>query len=113
MSDVVAGDDEVATGLIDASQHYVAVRVVGIPVVGSDPVEPRPEIGLHAAHEVAGEALHILDFARVLGRDDEPELVPVVPDPRLERVGIRHVLLGRVGAARRAVAGDAVPLHVA
>ncbi len=113
MADVVAGDDEVAPGVIDAAQDDMAVRVVGVPVVDRDPVELRAEVRFHAGHQVARVALEVADLGRVLGRDDEPELVPVAFDARLERLRVGDVPRRGVGLARLAFAGDAVALDVA
>ena len=99
VADVVARDDEVAPGLVDAAQHDVCVGVVGVPVVDRDPVELRAEVRFHARHQVARVALKVADLRRVLGRDDEPELVPVVLDsrPRTPRHRQRPALRSRPG----------------
>ena len=57
------------------------MRVVGVPVIDGDPVQPRAEIGSHLPREIAREGLQIGHLAGVLGRDDEAEMVPVVLAP--------------------------------
>ncbi len=113
VADVVASDDEVVPGVIDAAQNDMAVRIVGIPVIDRDPVELRAEVRFHARHQVARVSLQIADLSRVLGRDDEPELVPVAFDARLERLRVGDVPRCGVGLARFTFAGDAVALDVA
>ena len=46
-ADVVAGDDEILAGLVDAADQQVDMRIVGVPVIDGDPVEPGAEVGLH------------------------------------------------------------------
>jgi len=98
--DVIAGDDEIAPGLVDPAQHDAGVWVVGVPVVDRHPVKPGAEVRLHAAHEVTGERLKVTESDGVFGRDNEPELVPVIADAALERLCVRDVPVRRVGPAR-------------
>ncbi len=77
-ADVIAGDDEVAAVVGDAAHQQVDVRVVGIPVIDRDPVEPRAEIAFHPRGQVARERPEIGHVAGVLGRNDEPEMMAVV-----------------------------------
>ena len=113
MADIVAGDDQVGADLVDAAEHDVRVRVVGVPVVDGHPVEPRAEIRLHAGHEVAGVGAQVAELGRILGRDDEPELMAVVLDARLERLGVGPVLGRRIDLPALTFASDAVALDVA
>ncbi len=65
-ADVVAGDHQVRPFLIYTPDEKVDVRVVGIPMIDSHPIEPRAEIGLHLLCEIAGEGLEIGHIARIL-----------------------------------------------
>jgi hypothetical protein len=53
------------------------VRVLGIPMIDGDPVEISTQIALGFGHQVACECFDIGEFGRVVGRDDEPEMMPV------------------------------------
>src|SRR5207245_11207538 len=48
---VSAIDDQVPSGLIDTSEHDVRVRVVGIPVVHGDPLQPSTQVDFHPLHQ--------------------------------------------------------------
>ena len=82
-------------------------------VIDRHPIELGPEIARGMGHQVAGVGAQVGELGRVLGADDEPEVVAVllaaVSEPR-------HV--GRVAAriehaGVRAVARHALPLEIA
>ena len=77
-TDIFAADDEVGSVLIDAASEHMDVRLVGVPVIDRNPVYGRSEILACAGHQVAGERAQIGHLWRVLRRDDEAEMVPVV-----------------------------------
>jgi hypothetical protein len=88
------------------------MRIVGVPVVHRDPIEPGAEIVLGIGHQLPGEAAQILQFGSVLGRHDEAKMVPVVaaafgegPLVGVVGAGIEHAGVG-------AVTGNAVALQV-
>ena len=76
--DVVAGDDEVLAVLAHAAHEQMDVGMVGVPVIDGDPIELGAEVLFHLPDEVAGEGLEVRHLHGVLGRDDEPEMMPVV-----------------------------------
>ncbi|QYU70581.1 hypothetical protein J4558_10865 [Leptolyngbya sp. 15MV] len=82
-------------------------------MIDRDPVEPAAQILLGLAHQVACPGLQVREGGRVLGADDEAEVVPVI------RAALREVLaVGVVGARVEeprlgAVARHAVALEVA
>ena len=78
LADVVPRDDEVLPVVGAAAQDDVDVRVVGIPVIDADPIEFGSEVLFDLAHEVARIPLQVGHVGRVFGRDDEPEMMPVV-----------------------------------
>ena len=67
------------------------VRIIGVPVIDADPVELRAEVLLHLPHQVAGEGLEVCHLDRVLRRDDEAEMVPVVLGALGEGLGDRRL----------------------
>ena len=89
MADVLTPDDEVLTRLVLAAQDHMSVRVVGVPMVDRDPLQPRPEVALHPAHEMAGEAPQVVQLDAVFGRDDEAELMAIAVAALLERFHVR------------------------
>src|SRR3546814_20398583 len=91
----------------------MAVWIVGIPMVDRDPVELRAKIHLHPCHEIAGEAAKVFDVLRVLGGDDETELVAIALDAPNERLAVGRVAGAVVGHAGLMVAGDALAFDVA
>jgi len=88
------------------------VRVPGVEMIDSDPVEPRPEVLLHLPHHVAGEGAQVREPVAVLRGDDEAELVAVLPAALRERVAIRNVRPCAVKPAALAIAGRAIALQV-
>src|SRR3546814_18457040 len=59
---VVAGDDQVLTAVVLAAQYDVGVRLVGVPVVDGDPVEPGAQIQFDLLHVVTGEGGNVAEF---------------------------------------------------
>ena len=113
IGDVVLGDDQVFAEIVLAPDDDVAVRMAGVVVVHRHPIELGPEVGLHLAHHVAGEAAQVREAVAVLGRDDEAEGMPVAFASLDEGLAILLVALGSVELTALAVAGRAVPLDVA
>ena len=66
-ADIVAGDHEVLAGLIDAAHQEMDMRIVGVPVVDGDPIEPGPKIGFHLPGEVSREGSEIGHLGGVFG----------------------------------------------
>src|SRR3546814_1406034 len=112
-ADVVAGDDQVLTAVVLAAQYDVGVRIVGVPVVDGDPVEPGAQIQFDLLHVGTGEGGKVAEFKRVVGREDEAELVAVAAAAPLEVAGIGLVHVGAIELAALAVAGDAIAFDVA
>ncbi len=113
LADVVPRDDEVLPVVGAAAQDDVDVRVVGVPVIDADPVELGAEVFLDLAHEVAREPLEICHLGRVLRRDDEPEMMPVVLAALGEALHIGIVGLRPEHARLLAVARDALAAQIA
>lgn len=86
--------------------------IVGVPVIGRNPIEPGPEVGFHLAREVAREGAQVRQLGGVLGRDDEAEMVPVVLRARGETSVIGAVAVGIEHHGLFTVARDAVALEI-
>ncbi|MCY1238289.1 hypothetical protein D9M72_510180 [compost metagenome] len=113
IGDVVARDDEVFACVVASAHDDVRVRVIGVPVIGGRPFQPRAQVGLHAAHQVPRIGAQVFQIGAVLGRENEAEMVPVIGTAFLERVEVGFVGLRPVGSARFTVATHTVALDVA
>ena len=93
MAHIFAGDDEVASILVPATQDDVRMRVVGVPMIDRDPSQPRAEGEFRPPHHLAGVAFQISEPAAVFRGKDDPEVTPVLPSPgRRTRVAIDAVV---------------------
>ena len=112
LADVVAADDQVLAVVGAAADEHVDMGVVGVPMIDRDPVEPRSEVALRVLHELAREGPKVGNLARVLRRDCEPEMMPVLFAPFGEslRVGVVGGCVEHPGIC--AVAGHSVALEV-
>ncbi len=64
--------------IVSAAHDQMDVRIVSVPVINPDPIQPRSEVVLHLPDEVTSKGSKILHLCCVLGTDDEPELMPVI-----------------------------------
>src|SRR3546814_19890906 len=85
----------------------------GCPVGVGDPVEPGAQIQFDLLHVGTGEGGKLAEFKRVVGREDEAELVAVAAAAPLEIAGIGLDHVGSLELAAQAVAGDALAADVA
>jgi hypothetical protein len=113
LAQIFPGDDEVGAAVVLAAQDHVAVRVAAVVMIDRHPIESGAEVFLHLAQETAGEMLEILVLDRVLGRDDEAELVAVAVGPLEEGGAVGPVEPRIVEVAGQALAGNAVALEIA
>jgi len=91
----------------------MAVRMAGVEMIDRHPVEFGPEIGLHLAHHVPGEAAEISQAITVFGRDDEPERVAVLVPAPDKGAAVRIIGVATIELTAAAITGGAVPLEVA
>ncbi len=113
LAQIVAGDDQILAAIILAVEYDVAVRVATIVLIDRDPIELRVQIVFCLAHQSPGKILEVRIVDRVVGRDDEPELVPVPVAPIEEACAVRPVVRCVIGIAGQAFASDAVALEIA
>ncbi len=111
-ADVGAADDQVLAVVASPADEDMDMRVVGIPVVDRDPIEPGAEIAFGIRHQLTGEGAQILQFSGVLGRYDEAKMMPVVPAALGEGLLIGGVGTGIEHAGVGAVMGNAVALQI-
>ena len=112
VGDIVAGDVEGLAVVGDAAKEDMGMRMSSVVVIDRDPVEFRPEVGFHLGHQATGSLAQIRQFRAVLGRDDEAELMPIIPTTVQESVAILHVAIGRIDLALLAILRHAIPFEV-
>ena len=78
LADIGAVDHEVLAACCDAANQHMDMRIVGIPVIDGHPVKPGVEIAGHIGHQFTRERAQVAHLVRILRRDDEAEVVPVV-----------------------------------
>ena len=76
--DVVARDHEVLPVVPNAADDQMDMGMLGVPVIDGHPVETRAEVLFHLPDEIAREGFEIRHLERVVGRDDEAEMMPVI-----------------------------------
>jgi len=81
-------------------------------VIDRDPIELGSEIALHLGGKIAGECLQVGHLGRILRRNDEAEVMPIVVAALRESSDISPVLLGIEHVRLLAVEGDTVALQV-
>ncbi|MNE89314.1 hypothetical protein D3C80_1867150 [compost metagenome] len=81
-------------------------------MIDRNPVEPRVQVPLDIAHEIAGIGAKVSEFGSVLRRDDEAEMMTVIPGPLRESRGVGRVAPSIEEASRFAVPGHAVSLEI-
>jgi hypothetical protein len=111
-SDVIAADDKVRATVGAAAHQDVDMGMLGIPVIDRDPVEPRTKIARGLMHEFAGKAPQAFQLARIIRRDNEPEMMPVAFAALSESPAVCIVPGNIEEFAGRSIAGDAVPLEI-
>lgn len=75
--DVVRRNNEILARIVLAAKHYMRMRDEGVEMVRSNSLECRSKILLHEAHEASDQGPKLIILGRVLGSDDEPEMMPV------------------------------------
>ena len=108
VTDVVPMDDKRVAAIVSAAHDQMDVRIVGVPVIDPDPIQPGSEVVLHLPDEIAGEGSKVRHLGCVLGTDDEPEMMPVITGALGEGTQIGVVRNGVEHPGRRAVLGDAL-----
>ena len=110
VADVVAGDDEIGTLVGLPAHKQMDVRIVGVPMIDRDPIEPRAQVRLHLAHEVARVFAQVRQLGRILWRYNDAEVMTIVL-ATVSEGAIVCVVAGRVEhPGRRAIAGHALAL---
>jgi len=110
--DVIPVDDEVLAVIGTAAHDDVDVGMLGVPVIDGDPVELGAEILLGLAHQLAGEPLEVRHLQRIVGRDDEAEVVAVILAAFGEGVGVRVLGIGTEQPGLLPVPGHTLPAEI-
>lgn len=106
--DVVPGDDEVLAPFGDAAHDDVGVRMLGVPVIDTHPIELGAEVDFHLTNQLASETFEVGHIRRVLGRDDEAEMVAVILTALREGLGIGILDVGAEQVGLLPVTGHAL-----
>jgi hypothetical protein len=81
VADVVTADDQVLAAVGPAADEHMDMGVVGVPMIDRDPVETGAEVALRVLHQLPREGPKVGHLARVLRRDCEPEMMPILIAP--------------------------------
>ena len=84
----------------------------GVPMIDRNPVEPRAQVPLDVAHEIAGIGAKVPEFGSVLRRYDEAEMMTVIAGPLREGRDVGRVVPSIEEASCFAVLGHAVSLEI-
>ncbi len=82
-------------------------------MIDAHPVQLRAEVLLHLLHQLAREALEVAHLRRVLGRDDEAEVMPIVLGPLRKRLRIGVLGLWAEQVRLLPIPGDALAAEIA
>ena len=82
-------------------------------MIDGDPVERSAEIPFGSGHQIVGKGAQILEIARVLRRDDEPEMMPVVFAARRKSAPVEIIAFRPEQVGVAPVLTDAIALQVA
>ncbi len=66
-ADIGAADDEILTIVTAATDQNMDMRIVGVPMINRDLIEPCPEVGFHLPREVSRESWKIGHLGGVFG----------------------------------------------
>ncbi|GAA0644950.1 hypothetical protein GCM10009424_20910 [Sphingomonas ursincola] len=91
MTHVFAVHDQICALIGSAPDKDMHMWVVGIPMIGADPVQAGTEIPGHVEDQLARENSQVCQLGGVLGRDDEPKMVAVIMAARGKRIAIGSV----------------------
>jgi hypothetical protein len=111
-ADVIAADDQISAVISAAAYQDVHVGIVGVPMIHRDPVQPCIKVTFGIGHQFAGEGAEVSHLSRVLRRDRESEMMPIILAPLCKCLGV-CLLRGRAEHPRAGtVARDPFPLKV-
>jgi hypothetical protein len=112
LADVVPRNHEVTAVIGDATNDDVNVRIVGVPMLGTDPIEFRAEIPLGLVQQVSCKGFQVGQLAGIFGRYDEPKMMPIAVAAFGKCPVIGAVVFTIEHAAGSIVLGDALPAQV-
>ncbi|MBZ9763337.1 hypothetical protein LB553_20975 [Mesorhizobium sp. CA8] len=82
-------------------------------MIDGGPVELGAEVLFHLRHEASGQRPEVVIIDAILGRDDEPELVPIAMGAIEELRAVGAILLCAIEFARLSLARDTIALEIA
>ena len=111
-ADVIPADYQILTVLGPPADQDMNMRIVGVPMIDRDPVQFGSKIPGDVGHQLACEDTEIAKLGSILGRDDEAEVMPVIPASRRERVLVHRIRLGIEHPGFRSVPRHALTLQI-
>ena len=74
---ILPGNDQIGPVRLPAAQENVGMRVVGVVVIDSNPLQLGVQIPFHPAHHLPHISRHVGDVSAAFRGDDQPEVMPV------------------------------------
>lgn len=112
VADVVAGNDEVAAIVALAPHEDMDVRVVRIPMIDPNPIEPDAEIPHGLRHQVPCDAPRSKSCSASCGDTTSQKMMPVGFAAVGKGAMVRMIVLGIKHPTRSAVLRYAFPPHI-
>ena len=112
IGDVVLNDNEILALLVLVPDNDMAVWMADVEMADRDPMELGSKVLRHLAHDVAGEAAKIRKLVTVFGRDDEVELMAVLPPALHKLTSVRRVGLSPIQPSAFSFPGRSIALQV-
>src|SRR6202030_2000441 len=103
LADVVPRNDKVSSVIRDTTNDDVNVRIVGVPMLGTDPIEFRSEIPLGLVQQLSRKGFQVGQLVCIFGRYDEPKMMPIAVAAFGKCPAIGAILLGIEHAAWGAI----------
>jgi hypothetical protein len=101
-ADVFAADDEVSAVVGATSHQDMDMGIVGVPMIHCHPIQLGTEIAFGIGHQFASEGAEIRHLGRILGRNREAKVMPIILTSLRESLAVGVVRLNveypRVGA---------------
>jgi hypothetical protein len=88
------------------------MRIIGVPVVDGDPIEPGAEIAFGIGHQLTREGPQAFELGRILGRHDEPEMVAIIPATSGKRLLVGDIRAGIEHGGVHPIMSNAVALQI-
>lgn len=110
---VVPGEYKVFSRLVLAPDDDMNVRMPGVEMVRSHPVETGPKVAFHLRHQAARQGPEVVVRASVLRGQDKAELMPVAFGPLKKAFALHPVVVRTVELSPFSSPAHAIALNIA